>query len=96
MAMKKKTSKKTARKTSAKTASTSKKKSMSKVKNIVDRVLVKMNPQLQDKISQLTKTLEDSREARRGDLSLLAGKILIRAQEISRSLRGIKKKGSKK
>lgn len=95
MAIKKKTSKKTVRKTSKKAAGSSKKKSASKVKNIVDRVLVKMNPQLQDKIAQLTKTLEDSRDARRGDLSLLAGKILIRAQEISRSLRGLKKKGEK-
>jgi hypothetical protein len=60
-------------------------------KKIADKVLSAINPPLQQKIDQLIHTLETSREGRMGDLSLLAGKILIRAQEVSRSLRTFKK-----
>lgn len=63
-------------------------------KKFVDKVLVKVSPQLQSKIDHLIQTLESSREGQLGDLSLLAGKILVRAQEVSRSLRGVKKKKS--
>ncbi|MBX2986676.1 MAG: hypothetical protein KF802_02155 [Bdellovibrionaceae bacterium] len=61
-------------------------------KKMVDQVLVRMNPQLQDKIDRLIVTLESSREGKMGDLSLLAGKILMRAQSISQGLRRLKSK----
>lgn len=96
---KKKASKKIAKKTSAKKAApTGRLGSLKKSsKKLVDQVLVRMSPQLQSKVDQLIQNLEVSREGRMGDLSLLAGKILIRAQEISKSLRQMKKpSGSKK
>lgn len=103
MAMKKKkTSKKTtAGKSGAKTsAKTSAKAGLAGIKKtskkIVDKVLVTINPQLQGKIDALIKTLENSREGRMNNLSLLAGKILVRAQEVSRSLRTARSKGSRK
>lgn len=65
-------------------------------KKIVDKVLVTINPQLQGKIDALIKTLESSREGRMNNLSLLAGKILVRAQEVSKSLRTARKKSPRK
>jgi len=66
-------------------------------KKLVDQVLVKMSPQLQDKIDHLIKTLEHSKRGPLADLSFMAGKILIRAQEVSRSLQAEKKaKGTTK
>lgn len=109
MAMKKKaTSKKASAKTSMKPPAggpvkTSKK--TSKIagirktsKKIVDKVLVTITPQLQGKIDALIKTLENSREGGINNLSLLAGKILVRAQDVSKSLRtsGPKKGTTKK
>ena len=100
---KKKTVKKTPKKTSAKTSvkasakKTSAKKTSSKSsivktsKKIVDQMLVKISPALQEKIDHLIVTLESSKAQKVGDLSLLASKILLRAQEVSRSLRTKKK-----
>ena len=61
-------------------------------------MLVTITPQLQGKIDALIKTLENSREGGMNNLSLLAGKILVRAQDVSRSLRmsGSKKGAPKK
>lgn len=61
-------------------------------KKVIDNVLVKIQPPLQDKIDQLIVTLEKGRDGTMSDLSVLAGKILLRAQEISKSLRTVKKK----
>lgn len=80
MAVKKKTSKKNSRKAglTEQIRRTSKK--------MVDKVLVQISPQLQEKIDHLIETLESSKNTRVGDLSLMASKILLRAQDISRSI----------
>lgn len=94
------TKKKTTRKASTKNAAKAKKGKGRRLKDnikrtskkLVDQVLVKMSPQLQEKIDHLIKTLEHSKRGPLGDLSFMAGKILIRAQEVSRSLQAEKKK----
>jgi hypothetical protein len=66
---------------------------------MIDEMLVKINPALQEKINNLVSVLENSREGKLGDLSFLAGKILFRAQEISKNLKILRKttkKSSKK
>lgn len=104
----KKTAKKAARKPAAKKAAPTSKKAKSSAsqgrldgirrtsKKLVDQMLVKVSPQLQDKIDNLIKTLESSRDGRIADLSLLAGKILIRAQNISHGLRTSRTGGKKR
>lgn len=95
MAVKKKASKKAAR-----TVRPAKETLTSKIgrtsKKMVDRVLVQISPQLQEKIDTLIVTLENSKQARVGDISLMASKILLRAQEISKSLRTEPKTKGKK
>lgn len=56
-------------------------------KKVADQVLARVSPQLQSKVDGLIKRLESSREGKLGDLTLLAGKILERAQVISKSLK---------
>jgi hypothetical protein len=62
----------------------------------LDQVLIKVSPQLQQKIDYLINTLESSKKTHVNQLSLLAGKILVRAQEVSQSLRKNKPKKSEK
>lgn len=80
----------------AKTKKSTKKKTTPKnSKALVDQVLVKLSPQLQQKIEKLIATLETSKEGKMGDLTFLASKILMRAQEISRGIRQSRKKKDK-
>ena len=79
---------KPAPKISAKKA-TSKKKS---IKAKVDDVLVKVSPQVQKTVDQLIATLQNTREARMGDLKWLAGQILLRSKEISAQIKSVGKK----
>lgn len=96
MAVKKKASKRAKKTSSKKSAETLTSKVARTSKKMVDRVLVQISPQLQSKIDHLIETLETSKQTRVGDISLMASKILLRAQEISRHLRSEPKKTSKK
>ena len=89
MAIKKKTAKKTTvKKKSSKVWARSQK--------MIDDVLVKISPTLQGKINNLVAVLENSREGKLGDLSFLGGKILLRAQEVSRGLKAIRNRRKNK
>jgi hypothetical protein len=59
---------------------------------MIDEMLVKISPALQGKIDHLVAVLENSREGKLGDLSFLAGKILLRAQDVSRGLKAMRKR----
>ena len=106
MAVKKKTPKKKIQKSTKKIIKkstkktdkkTSKKMSWARSQKMIDDVLVKISPSLQGKINHLVAVLENSREGKLGDLSFLGGKILLRAQEVSRGLKALKdRKTSKK
>lgn len=74
----KKASKKTSRKLSAKS------------RKLVDDVLVKVSPQVQKRVDQLIETLQNTREARMGDLKWLGGQILLRSREVSEQLKKLK------
>lgn len=58
----------------------------------IDELLVKISPALQARVNHLVSMLENTREARLGDLTFLAGRILMRAQEISRGIKSLPKK----
>ena len=62
---------------------------------MIDDVLVKISPTLQGKINHLVAVLENSREGKLGDLSFLGGKILLRAQEVSRGLKELRNRKKK-
>lgn len=96
MAVKKKAPRKTSKKTSAKASSGFGDSLRRTSKKMVDKVLVQISPQLQDKIDHLIKTLESSKDTKVNDISLMASKILMRAQDISRNLRMTQKKTGKK
>lgn len=90
MAVKRSRSKKTTKKkTSPKI-----KKRPSSTHQVIDDMLVKISPTLQSKINQLMGVLENSKEGRLGDLTFLAGKILQRAQDVSKSLKSLRKRKS--
>lgn len=96
MAVKAKKTKKTQKKTTkAKTKKRASVKSSSSQQKI-DEMLVRISPALQEKINQLVSALGSSKEGKLGDLSFLAGKILFRAQEISRGLKALRKAKTKK
>ena len=88
MAVKKKSSKKVAKK---KTAG----KRWARSQKMIDDVLVKISPTLQGKINHLVSVLENSREGKLGDLRFLGGKILLRAQEVSRGLKDLRHRKKK-
>ena len=88
MAVKKKTAKKTAKK--KKTT-----KRWARSQKMIDDVLVKISPSLQGKINHLVSVLENSREGKLGDLRFLGGKILLRAQEVSRGLKDLRHRKKK-
>lgn len=94
------TTKKKVRKNSAKAKTSSKKTITSSLKRsskkIVDQVLAKIPPQLQNRIDYLIATLENSKDTKLHDLTLLASKILIRAQEVSKQLRTLQQNKIKK
>ena len=62
---------------------------------MIDDVLVKISPALQIRINHLVAVLENSREGKLGDLRFLGGKILLRAQEVSRSLKELRHRKKK-
>lgn len=96
MAVKKKTKAASGKKTTKKASKKATKKSVYKrSQKMIDEMLVKISPTLQEKINNLVHVLENSREGKLGDLSFLAGKILLRAQEISKSLKAIPRKKRK-
>ncbi len=88
MAIKKKIVKKTSKK---KTPS----KRWARSQKMIDDVLVKISPSLQGKINHLVSVLENSREGKLGDLRFLGGKILLRAQEVSRGLKDLRHRKKK-
>ncbi len=101
MPVKKKAIKKVLRAKATKTKATKKKKpskAWARSQKMIDEILVKISPSLQGKINNLVEALENSREGKLGDLSFLGGKILLRAQEVSRGLRALqsRKKNAKK
>lgn len=67
-----------------------------KSRQLVDEVLVKVSPQVQKRVDQLIDTLNNTKEARLGDLKWLAGQILLRSKEISSQLKNIKVGTSRK
>ena len=86
------TSKKT--KTSKKSARTSIKKTSKKVaeksRQLVDDVMVKVSPAMQKRVDQLIETLQNTKEARIGDLKWLGGQILLRSKVVSDQLKAIR------
>lgn len=92
MAVKKKTSKKVTKKVSKKKTT---KKRWARSQQVIDDVLVKISPTLQGKINHLVSVLENSREGKLGDLRFLGGKILLRAQEVSRGLKDLRHRKKK-
>ncbi len=87
MAIKKKVKKTSKKKTT--------KKRWARSQKMIDDVLVKISPTLQGKINHLVAVLENSREGKLGDLSFLGGKILLRAQEVSRGLKALRNRKKK-
>lgn len=87
-----KTSKKTARKKgpSRKSSLGATRRGLQNSRRLVDDVLVKVSPQVQKRVDQLIGTLNDTKEARMGDLKWLAGQILLRSREISQQLKMVK------
>ncbi len=92
MAIKKKVAKKIVKKTAKKKTT---KKRWARSQKMIDDVLVKISPTLQGKINHLVAVLENSREGKLGDLSFLGGKILLRAQEVSRGLKALRNRKKK-
>lgn len=66
------------------------------IRSKVDDVLVKVSPQVQKRVDTLIATLQDTREARMGDLKWLAGQILLRSREISAQLKSVGEKAVRK
>ena len=94
MAVKKKNIKKVIKSKVIKKISKKKKSSKrwARSQKMIDEILVKINPSLQGKINNLVAVLENSREGKLGDLRFLGGKILLRAQEVSRGLKSLRRR----
>lgn len=85
-ASKKKTSKKA---TSKKNSATG------RSRQLVDDVLVKVSPQVQKRVDQLIDTLQNTKEARLGDLKWLGGQILLRSRDVSEQLKTLREQSLK-
>lgn len=85
-------------KVSAKAKLTSKSKVKPKakksIKSKVDEALVVVSPRVQKHVDQLIASLQNTREARMGDLKWLASQILLRSKEISAQLKLGPRKGN--
>lgn len=82
---KKKTSKKT----------TSKKTTTARPRQLVDDMLIKVTPQVQKRMDQLIDTLQNTKEARIGDLKWLGGQILLRSRDVSDQLKTLREQSIK-
>ncbi len=85
---------KSSKKASAKKASA--KTQSAKARQLMDDVLMRVNPQVQKSVDQVFASLNNTKEARMGDLKWLAGQILLRSKDISEQIKKVSKSSPQK